>query len=146
MTGLPRAMFVYGTLRPGGRYWPNVSRFIEHYDPALLTGHDLWHLDDGYPALTPGTGIVFGDLLYVKFCKEQALFDVTDEIEQYRPGDEGSLYLRTSVTVARLRDPNGSPIPAETYVFNAAHRPYLLQHGRPLPDGEWSASQNAESE
>lgn len=146
MSTQPRTLFVYGTLRPGGRYWPNISALIEHYDPALLTGHDLWHLDDGYPAIVAGTGRVFGDLLYVKFGRERDLFGITDDIEQFTPHDEGSLYLRTSVTVARLRDPAGPPIPAETYVFNPAHKPYLVQHGHELPDGEWNRHPSDESE
>lgn len=138
MTHLARTLFVYGTLRPGGRYWANISPFVEQYDPALLTGHDLWHLEDGYPAATAGSGMVFGDLLYVKFGREDELFTIADEIEQFDRDDEGSLYLRTEVTVARLRNPNGPPVPAETYIFNPAHRPYLLQHGRELPNGEWA--------
>lgn len=136
---MARTLFVYGTLRPGGRYWPNIAQFVEHYDPALLTGHELWHLDDGYPAAVVGTGGVFGDLLYVKQGKEAEFFAIADEIEQYSPTDTSSLYIRTPVTVARLRNPNGTPVPAETYVFNSAHRPYLLKHGKELPNGEWPA-------
>lgn len=132
-----RALFVYGTLRPGRRYWPNICALVEHYDPAMITGHDLWDLEDGYPAIVPGRGVVFGDLLYVRSGHERELFGITDEIEQFATDDPASLYLRVDIVVARLRAPQAPPVPAQTYQFNPAHRPYLLRHGRELADGDW---------
>ena len=141
-----RAIFVYGTLRPGGKFWANISEFIEHYDPGLLTGYELWDLDDGYPAIVPGSGMVFGDILYVRTGKETEVLLAADDIERFKPDDPGSLYLRQQVTVARLRDPNGVPVPAHVYIFNSAHRPYLIKHGRELPNGVWRGpDQSAES-
>lgn len=146
MIGEFRTLFVYGTLRPGGRHWRQISDFIEHYDPAMITGHDLWHLDDGYPAAMPGSGVVFGDLLYIRSGQEASLFAIADEIERFSEDDEGSLYLRTGVRVARLRNTNGPAVPAAVYLFNPAHRPFLLLHGSELQDGEWPASRADESE
>lgn len=137
MTDL-RTLFVYGSLRPGGYYWPTIRDYIAQYDPALLTGYELWQLDDGYPAAIPGQEGVFGDLLYIRQGFEAKFFKVTDEIEQYSPQDPSSLFVRMETTAARLKRPDGPPIPTHAYVFNPAHRPYLNAHGKRMPFAEWS--------
>lgn len=139
MTMTARALFVYGTLRPGGRYWANIERCIEQYDPAMIEGFQLWDLPDGYPAIVSGNGRVFGDLLYITSGYEQEITRIADEIEEYDPDDSSSLFLRESVNAIRLRLPDRRPVPAQTYVFNPQRQSYLRQSATEVPDGDWRA-------
>lgn len=134
---LTRAYFAYGTLRPGSRYWPTVAPFVEQYDPAFVEGFELFDLPDGYPAILPGVGRVFGDLLYVRFGDEAEMARVVDEIEDYDPADPGSLYLRRPVTVTRLRSMNLPRVPADTYIFNPHRSAYVKAKGVKVPGGDW---------
>ena len=137
MNTLPRTLFVYGTLRPGGRYWTNIAHLIEDYAPASLSGFDIYHLADGYPAIVDGNGEVFGDLLFIHSGREPAVWKIVDDIEQYRPGDASSLYLREPVKAKRLRAPTLAPVAAQAYVYNPERAAYLQEHGTLLPEGEW---------
>lgn len=145
-TAPARALFVYGTLRPGGHYWTSIEPYVAQYDPALLTGYELWQLDDGLPAIVPGHDGVFGDLLYLRLGREERFFRLTDEIEESSPQDPASLFVRVETSVARLKRPDGPPIPAQTYVFNPAHRPYLLAHGHRSRRPEWTAGENSQTD
>lgn len=140
MSRVPRALFVYGTLRPGGRYWANIAEEIEQYTPAMVSGFDLYHLSNGYPAMVDGDSEVFGDLLFIHSGREADVLRITDEIEQYVPGDSASLYVRREVLAIRLTSPEAPKIPVDTYIFNPAHKPYLLKNGTHVPGGEWHAS------
>jgi gamma-glutamylcyclotransferase (GGCT)/AIG2-like uncharacterized protein YtfP len=55
-------VFVYGTLKPGGRYH-SVARDAGTFafEKALLENFVLYHLGpEGYPAIIPGDGVVHG--------------------------------------------------------------------------------------
>ncbi len=137
MTRFSRIYFVYGTLRPGSRYWSNIEALVSDYQPAFLDGYELYDLPDGYPAILPGHGRVFGDLLFIRHGYEEQWVTLADEIEEYDPTDPGSLYLRRPVEATRLRAANANAVPAETYVFNPSRKPCLLRRGTPVPDGDW---------
>ena len=61
-------LFVYGSLRP------NFFNFEKYLDgkvidikPATLKGMNLYHMPyKGYPAITPGDDMVFGEIISVK--------------------------------------------------------------------------------
>ena len=78
MTGIPY-IFVYGTLKPGGSNYA-LARGVTHTAPAYLGGYDLLHFDpEGYPAMVPGTGRVYGVVL--TFADIEAALPVLDTLE-----------------------------------------------------------------
>ena len=131
-----RIYFVYGTLRPGGRYWANVEPYVAGYEPARVDGLVLYHLPEGYPAAVPGSGIVFGDLLFIRSGSERVARDVMDEIESYDPRDEeDSLYLRRQVNVRPLRG-FIEFIPSWAYIYHP-NRQLTLTDASVVASGDW---------
>src|SRR5687767_1381844 len=69
-----RAVFVYGTLRPGRVNWPVAEPWCARHEPASLPGFGLYAL--AYPVVAPlagdetpepgATGGVRGDLLWLR--------------------------------------------------------------------------------
>jgi gamma-glutamylcyclotransferase (GGCT)/AIG2-like uncharacterized protein YtfP len=56
-------VFVYGTLKPGGRNY-HLAKGVTHAEPAYLDGFELLHFEpEGYPAIVPGSGRVYGVVL-----------------------------------------------------------------------------------
>ncbi len=113
--------FVYGTLKPGGRFYRRIERFVR----GLARGTVRGVLVDagGYPALLAGEGIVEGFVLEV----DEAAFAITDRIEAYDPATDTGMYLRREVEV-RGGDGAGEPLIAWTYVYGDGQR----LAGRPL--------------
>ncbi len=59
----PPKIFVYGTLKPGGRNY-FLARGVTHAEDAFLDGYTLLHFEpEGYPAMVPGEGQVHGVVL-----------------------------------------------------------------------------------
>jgi len=83
---MPRSeqMFVYGTLRPpqpdrpaaDSRFYPQIAAHVLSARPATLAEAELYNLGS-YPALRPGQGVVYGDLLEMA----PAALEITDRIE-----------------------------------------------------------------
>jgi gamma-glutamylcyclotransferase (GGCT)/AIG2-like uncharacterized protein YtfP len=133
----PRSYFVYGTLRPGGRYWSNVSDYIEHYEPALLEGFAIYHLPEGYPAMIADEDAsVFGDVLYVRSRCNDLVLDILDEIEGCNQPGRANLYDRLKVEVKRL-GARMQPVVADTYVYASARHAYLRSAGTRVIHGDW---------
>ena len=56
-------IFVYGTLKPGGSNYA-LAQGVIYTAPAYVEGYDLLHFDpEGYPAIVPGGGRVYGVVL-----------------------------------------------------------------------------------
>lgn len=96
----PAKLFVYGTLMQGFfNYDKALAGNLHSSVPARVKGN-LYHLEkDGYPALVPGDGWVFGELIELKSFKDTIV--LLDQIENYRIGNETNEYerLMTSVEV-----------------------------------------------
>lgn len=131
-----RAYFVYGTLRPGGRFWPNVASYVADYEPAYLDGYTLHHLPEGYPAIRAASGRVFGDLLFVRSRCEDLVADIIDEIEGCDQPGSPNLYDRATVDVNRLRA-LGEMVLADTYVYALDRLEHLETRGDWIPSGDW---------
>lgn len=130
----PRHLFVYGTLQPGQRYWPALEPFTARARPAQVTGWRLWHLEaEGYPAVTPGEGVVRGALIELGEARLSEALAVCDRIEGYVPGDAGSLYERAQVWAER----EGARERAWLYHWNPADLARLERRGRVVPGGDW---------
>ena len=72
-------IFVYGTLKPGGSNY-FLAQGVTHTEPAYLGGYKLLHFDpEGYPAMVPGTGRVYGVVL--TFGDIEAALPALDALE-----------------------------------------------------------------
>jgi gamma-glutamylcyclotransferase (GGCT)/AIG2-like uncharacterized protein YtfP len=113
-------VFVYGTLRPGEKYYGRyLAGRTQQEIPATASGR-LYFVaaDGGYPYLEKGEGSVRGELVFLKPEGYAETLRRLDELEEYNPQDEAhSLYLRRPATVA-LAD--GSQVTAWVYYWNGA--------------------------
>jgi gamma-glutamylcyclotransferase (GGCT)/AIG2-like uncharacterized protein YtfP len=84
-------LFVYGTLMPRYHFYRCIQRFVSDVVDGWIRGRlvDLGN----YPALLEGDGLVLGKILEL----DPAALTVTDDIEDCRPDESHSLYLRRRV-------------------------------------------------
>lgn len=81
-------VFVYGTLKPGRRYWREFCEGrVERACEAVIPGW-LYRLDPGYPGLVSGMGLVRG---YVLWLLDEETLAGFDRLEDYVPGRDPDL-------------------------------------------------------
>lgn len=127
-------VFVYGTLKPGERYYDRycAGKVIEE-TPAFTLGK-IYHLPIfGYPAMIPGDGKVQGYLL--TFAKPEFLPDL-DGLEDYLPdrSPEQNLYNRREV---EIYDRSGIS-QGLAWVYFMTQEQIERFGGVPLPSGLWT--------
>lgn len=112
---IPGKLFVYGSLMQGFfNYNKALMGKIHSSVPARVQGN-LYHLQkDGYPALVPGDGWVFGELIELKNFKETIVH--LDQIENYRIGNKDNEYERL-MTLVEVID-TGTKEQAYVYWYN----------------------------
>ncbi|WP_080807450.1 gamma-glutamylcyclotransferase family protein [Halomicronema hongdechloris] len=127
-------VFVYGTLKPGELAYDKICRpQVLTVDAAAVPGR-LYHLPQGYPAITTEPGWVQG---YRLGFPDATILTVLDEFEDCYPNrPEDSLYHRVAETVLT---PDRHPLGTAWLYRMAPERVRQLQ-GRWLPQGCWSAS------
>jgi len=94
--GVPLRVFVYGTLKPGGRYWPTYCQGrVGRVEPARVCGALFDLPAHGYPAMVDAAecalagfraGWVFGMLLEVPRPLAVEALAGFDRLEGYVPG------------------------------------------------------------
>lgn len=118
-------VFVYGTLKRGHGNHALVAPYLVRVLPGRVEGYDLYGLPPGperpypYPAMVPGRGRVYGEVL---FLQEEAL-PLLDELEE-----EGREYRRVRVWV----ETEEGPLEAWAYLYLDD-----LEGARALPEGVW---------
>ncbi|GLV48067.1 gamma-glutamylcyclotransferase [Thermus sp. LT1-2-5] len=118
-------VFVYGTLKRGERNHARVAGKLLGVVPGYVEGFRLYHLPEGegrpyaYPAMVPGEGRVYGEVLLLP---EEAL-SLLDALEE-----EGEEYRRVRVLVHTAE----GPLEAWAYLYLQD-----LQGALPLPEGVW---------
>ena len=124
-------IFVYGTLKPGGSNYA-LAQGVTHTAPAYVEGYDLLHFDpEGYPAIVPGGGHVYGVVL--TFEDITAALPVLDALEglHLTPPE----YARVLVTV----QPSSKTVWTYVYVnqtrLSAAGVTKLAEGDWPIPGG-----------
>ena len=100
-------VFVYGTLKPGGHYWPQFCEGkVSSIVPAKIRG-ELYDLHLGYPGLKlRGHDWVQGMLLHFPSDADFARVDELEDFDPRRPMDENE-YIRLNVPCF---DPDGEPL------------------------------------
>lgn len=131
-------VFVYGTLKPGGRYY---QRYCGQYSPkawpALVCGQLYDFPQLGYPAMTVGEGWVQGVVLVfsqpLSVCT--AILQGLDTLEGYQAdrSDVDNEYVRVQMQTFSLRRQPGQCVWG--YVMDAES--VRSQQGIYLPNGFW---------
>ncbi len=126
-------VFVYGTLKPGGRYYQHycVGR-ITQADPAIAIGQ-LYHFPRvGYPAMVEGHNTVHG---YVLHLADPSLLRELDILEGYTPGIRSgtTTYDRRRIQTYR---PSGQPLTI-AWVYQMQVEQIQRFGGVLVPSGNW---------
>jgi gamma-glutamylcyclotransferase (GGCT)/AIG2-like uncharacterized protein YtfP len=127
------SVFVYGTLKPGGHYWPKYcAGKVKSILPAQIQG-ELYDLHVGYPGLIlRGDDWVQG---YVLTFSQQADFAELDVLEGYEPGrsNEQNEYLRLRV---QCYDAAGEPL-GEVWAYEITDFSFKNYTATRIEDGNW---------
>ncbi|CAM3727991.1 gamma-glutamylcyclotransferase [Alkalicoccus chagannorensis] len=109
-------VFVYGTLRKGGRNSPLLQQEVCLYKKAYLKG-SLYDTGNGYPAyVRDDEDYVYGEIYEVS----DELLPVLDQLEGYKPErSTGNLFIRTE------RDVGTDDGPVTAYVYEYGDRTAL---------------------
>ncbi|MGB0289870.1 MAG: gamma-glutamylcyclotransferase family protein [Opitutales bacterium] len=127
------SVFVYGTLKPGGRYWKRFCEGkVQRATPARIRGQ-LYDLGCGYP------GAVFNEQGWIEGCVhefiEAADFAAVDELEGFVEGRSRDIneYERRKVPCFSLE---GQPL-GQLWAYEV--NPHVLAACEPqlLPSGCW---------
>jgi gamma-glutamylcyclotransferase (GGCT)/AIG2-like uncharacterized protein YtfP len=130
-------VFVYGTLRPGGRYHASLLHGrTAAEEPARLPDAVLYE-GPGYPyAVEEVGGVVLGDLVTLRPAEYDEVLALLDQLEGCTPGAPDNLYDRGARDVLRA---DGSAVRAWVYFAAGRIARGLRTTGTPIPGGEWNA-------
>jgi len=127
------SVFVYGTLKPGGRYWPEFCEGkVDEPVPARIRGA-LYDLHLGYPGLLlTGKDWVQGHVLTFNTEKD---FLRLDYLEGYEPGRAYSKneYIRKRVPAYSTE---GDPL-GEVWAYEITQHVMERCQGTLIVDGDW---------
>ncbi|MFP4494273.1 MAG: gamma-glutamylcyclotransferase [Puniceicoccaceae bacterium] len=128
-------VFVYGTLKPGGLYWPRFcAGRVRAVRGARVRGR-LYDLDAGYPALRiGGTEWVRGVVL--DLAGPEVLRGI-DRLEGFEPGraEDRNEYNRRRTEAF---DPGGEALGC-VWTYEMDLRRIEASGGRLIPEGVWGA-------
>lgn len=133
-----RKVFVYGTLKPGGHYWPDFceGKLAAEPVPAKIKGR-LYDLHVGYPGLLlEGDQWVHGFIL--EFTNE-ADFQRLDYLEGYAPGRDES-----ENEYNRLRVPCWTPADSplgDSWAYEMTPATAQRHQGTLIEDGDWPVNE-----
>lgn len=133
MADLGYKVFVYGTLKPGGHYWPRFCEGkVSAQEPAQINGR-LYDLHVGYPAMSlQGTGWVQGYVLTFPREADFLQLDVLEGYDSKRDPAENE-YWRLKV---HCYSPEGCPL-GEVWAYEMAVERIAQMGGTLLADGNW---------
>jgi gamma-glutamylcyclotransferase (GGCT)/AIG2-like uncharacterized protein YtfP len=126
-------VFVYGTLKPGGRYHDRYcAADLVRAEGAIAPGK-LYHLpQQGYPAMTQGDDWVQGYLLTFENSRVLTALDALEDYQPHRPSQENE-YQRQEIIVF---DPQKQPLgPAWAYLMESTR--VMARGGLYLAQGYW---------
>lgn len=98
-------IFVYGTLKPGYRYYQRYCIGKTSCERSAIAYGQLYHLPTlGYPAMIRGSDLVFGYLLGFNDGKILAELDDLEGYYPHRPAEQNE-YNRTRIEVFDAENP-----------------------------------------
>ena len=134
-------LFVYGTLKPDESAYPHYCEpYVTTAQTACMRG-ELFHLPQGYPAMTSGDRWITGALL--RFHQEDAIARI-DEFEDYDPTRPAAANLYERV-VQPVFSTTHQPLGAAWVYLMSAQRVQTLGGVR-VASGEWSQAAFGENE
>lgn len=133
-------LFVYGSLQPGGQYWPDFCEHrVEQLCPACVRGW-LYDLPLGYPALVaagcPEANWVQGYLLWLKSSTDLRNIDQLEGYQPERSAIENE-YTRSQVDCC---DSNHFQLITQAWVYEMQIDRVSALQGTVLKSGKWSPS------
>lgn len=133
MSVSPHKVFVYGTLKPGGHYWPQFCEGkVSEVQLAKIRG-ELYDLHVGYPGvILQGDSWVQGCLL--TFPRE-ADFLQLDVLEGYVPGREESKNEYNRLKVPSFT-PEGEAL-GEVWAYEMTEATMQRYTGTRIESGHW---------
>ena len=133
MKSITHKVFVYGTLKPGGHYWPRFCEGkVTTAIPAKIHG-ELYDLHVGYPGLfIRGDSWVYG---YVLTIPRDEDFEQLDVLEGYQPNRAEELNEYTRVQVECF-DQVGASL-GEVWVYEMTETTFRQSAGTRIEDGDW---------
>jgi gamma-glutamylcyclotransferase (GGCT)/AIG2-like uncharacterized protein YtfP len=129
-------VFVYGTLKPGEAYYSIYCEPLAVQVQPALTQGQLYHLPQGYPALTVGKNWVTGALLHFRDDSGLAALDAFEDYDPTLPEGENEYQRQCRPIYTLTRQPLGD---AWMYVMQGDR----VRHrgGIAIPSGVWSRAQ-----
>jgi len=127
-------IFVYGTLKPDeSAYAQYCAPYVTQAQTALMQGQ-LFHLPQGYPAMTAGDRWVTGALLTLRDPVVIARIDQFEDYDPSRPA-ASNLYQRLRLPVfAKPQVPLGT-----AWAYLMAAESVMALGGIPVEAGIWSS-------
>lgn len=123
-------VFVYGTLMTGLRNHYLIKAHLKEVQAGKTNGI-LYDLPYGYPAMVPGNGTVYGELMELSEIEEA--LSVLDGLEDYfGVGCPDNLYNRVHQEVETT---GGEKLMSYLYIW--ARPDELMRRGTLVPDGDW---------
>lgn len=128
-----QSVFVYGTLKPGGHYWPQFCEGkVSDVVPAKIRG-ELYDLHVGYPGVfLRGDGWIQGTVLTFPRTHDFAQLDVLEGFEPRRTAEENE-YLRLRVDCF---SPEGEPL-GQVWAYEMTEATFQRFSGMRIEDGHW---------
>jgi gamma-glutamylcyclotransferase (GGCT)/AIG2-like uncharacterized protein YtfP len=126
-------VFVYGTLKPGGHYWPEFCEGkVNEPVPAKIRG-ELYDLHVGYPGLIlEGVDWVQGYLLTFRSEADFLRLDILEGYKPRRPYSENE-YIRLKVPCFT---PSGESI-GKVWAYEMTTSTMDRYEATRIPDGNW---------
>jgi len=128
-----QSVFVYGTLKPGGHYWPQFCEGkVSDVVPAKIRG-ELYDLHVGYPGVfLRGDGWIQGTVLTFPRTRDFEQLDVLEGFEPRRTAEENE-YLRLRVDCF---SPEGEPL-GQVWAYEMTEATFQRFSGMRIEDGHW---------
>ncbi|CAA6676398.1 MULTISPECIES: gamma-glutamylcyclotransferase [unclassified Lentimonas] len=128
-----QSVFVYGTLKPGGHYWPQFCEGkVSAVMPAKIRG-ELYDLHVGYPGVfMRGDTWVQGTVLTFPRTRDFEQLDVLEGFEPRRSVEENE-YIRLRVDCF---DPAGEPL-GKVWAYEMTEATFQRFAGTRIVDGNW---------
>ncbi|NNV05092.1 gamma-glutamylcyclotransferase [Geobacillus sp. C56-T2] len=124
-------VFVYGTLRIGGRNHRLIANYVQSVRKVTVKGR-LFHLPAGYPAMVDGNGTVHGEMF--ELSDPEAVLALLDQLEGYHGPGELNHYERITVVAT---DADGNTYTCYAYVYPQEQEEWLTQHAQLVFGGDW---------